>query len=156
MSSEVIEFQRSKKSFWLMKGIRNMSWLSVPALMYYWYTLKTDVFSTSSQIDEAGWAILIMPCIALYCSWFLWGWKHRHFRISKNSVEMEDSWISCDIETVPINRIRQVKFEQGAIGRWLSYGTIKVDSIGSDSPEIYLLHVDDPREIKKKIEERMS
>lgn len=110
------------------------------------------------------WIILGVPLLLLYglgvifiVVGFLWGWYLRranNYAFTNRRILVLKGWLSTHLTSVDYNKITDVKVKQPFFERvTFKTGRLIINTAGTDLPEIVLVNIENPYEIKKKLDE---
>jgi len=110
------------------------------------------------------WIVLGVPLLLLYglgiifiVAGFLWGWYLRranNYALTNKRILVLKGWLSTHLTSVDYNKITDVKIKQPFFERTVfDTGSLIINTAGSDLPEIILNNIENPYQIKKKLDE---
>jgi len=106
-----------------------------------------------SKVPMVIWIILAIPTVGLTLLLAIWEWlKLRSIEqgVTNKCVILKKGIISRKSEEMKISSIETVEIIQGVLGRIFGFGTVKVTGRGIS--DLVFKNIDDPMDVKKKIE----
>jgi membrane protein YdbS with pleckstrin-like domain len=100
----------------------------------------------------AAWAGLIAVALGLLL--FLWVWiriKSHRYRLTSQRLFVYRGWVARDTDELELYRVEDVRVEQGVLERLLGYGTITVVANDNTTPQVDLIGIARPMEVKEVI-----
>lgn len=99
------------------------------------------------------WMVLAIPTLGITLLLVLWEWlKLRSIEqgVTTKRVIYKKGIISRQSEEMKISSIETVEIEQGIMGRLFGFGNVKISGRGIS--DLVFKNVDDPMDVKRKIE----
>lgn len=123
-------------------------------------------FSLGSRylaLARNSWIVLGIPLLLLYglgiifiIVGFGWGWYLRrahNFAFTDKRILILKGWLSTHLISVDYNKITDVRVEEPLFERvFFKTGRLIINTAGTDVPEIKLINIESPYEIKKKLD----
>lgn len=110
------------------------------------------------KAEEFPWASpVITVTFALGALVFLSVWsrvKSSHYRLTTQRLFVRRGWLAKHVDELELYRVKDVRVDQSAMQRLLGYGTITVLAEDDTTPQMELVGVGNPTEIKEKIRDR--
>ena len=106
-----------------------------------------------SKVPMFIWLILAIPTLGLTLLLALWAWlKLRSVEqgVTNKRVILKEGIIRRKTEEMKISSVETVEITQTVMGRIFGYGSVKVTGRGSS--DLIFKNVDDPLDVKRKIE----
>lgn len=106
-----------------------------------------------SKIPMIIWIILAIPTLGITLLLAIWEWfrlRSIEQGVTNKRVILKKGIISRKSEEMKITSIETVEIIQGVIGRIFGFGTVKVTGRGIS--DLVFKNIDDPMDVKKKIE----
>lgn len=106
-----------------------------------------------SRVPMVIWIILAIPTVGITLLLAIWEWlKLRSIEqgVTNKRVILKKGIISRKSEEMKVSSIETVEIVQGVIGRVFGFGTVKVTGRGIS--DLVFKNVDDPMDVKRKIE----
>jgi len=100
---------------------------------------------------SAVW-LLVMGCWGLE---ELKGWPLRGYLVREHDIVYRNGWWSQTVTAVPFNRIQHSEIQQGPMGRWLGYCTLKLYTAGASGANLEIPGLSSPtaRNIRQMLEQ---
>ena len=111
----------------------------------------------AKQNIASGLTILVLIWIAVM-GWVLWDvaeWYYDRFILTNKRVMLVNGIITRKVAMMPLLRVTDMKYEQSALGRLLSYGTFVLESAGQDQALREIKHLPNPNELYLRVVEEM-
>lgn len=90
--------------------------------------------------------------LSFFVPWYLK--KSNNFALTNQRILILRGWLSNQLISVDYDKITDIKVEQNFFEKiFLNTGSVIINTAGSPFPEIVLVNVENPFEIKRKIEE---
>lgn len=106
-----------------------------------------------SKIPMIIWIILSIPTFGVTLLLAIWEWlrlRSIEQGVTNKRVILKKGIVSRKSEEMKIASVETVEIIQGVIGRIFGFGTIKVTGRGIS--DLIFKNIDDPMDVKKKIE----
>ena len=106
-----------------------------------------------SKVPMISWIILAIPTLGITLILAIWEWlKLRSIEqgVTNKRVILKKGIISRNTSEMKISSIETVEIIQGVIGRMFGFGTVKVTGRGIS--DLLFKNIDDPMDVKRKIE----
>jgi len=97
---------------------------------------------------------LIFIALGFFLGWYL---KKAHsYAFTGKRVLVHKGWLSTHLTCVDFDKITDIKVEQPFLDKVIyKTGTLAINTAGTGQHEIVLSHIENPYEIKKKLDEIM-
>ena len=119
--------------FWLA-SLASWDWVQTPLLWLAVFALIADVVATVIRYAD---------------------WRTTRFAITDRRVAYQSGLISRRGVSIPLNRVNNVNFSQGAIARLLNNGTVLIESAG-ESGDSTFTNIPDPAHVRQVIFSQMD
>ncbi|MEV4636126.1 PH domain-containing protein [Actinoplanes sp. NPDC049548] len=133
--------------------------LSTPLLIGIGATLLLGYlagFLTRQNIDGlVTAAVLIWLGVMGWVAWKVGDWYFDRFILTNKRVMVVNGIITRKVAMMPLLRVTDMKYEQTALGRMLSYGTFVLESAGQDQALREVKHLPNPNELYLRVVEEM-
>ncbi|WP_433722372.1 PH domain-containing protein [Actinoplanes sp. CA-051413] len=133
--------------------------LSTPLLVGIGSTLLLGYlagFLTRQEIDGlVTAAVLIWLGVMGWVAWKVGDWYFDRFILTNKRVMVVNGIITRKVAMMPLLRVTDMKYEQSALGRMLSYGTFVLESAGQDQALREVKHLPNPNELYLRVVEEM-
>ncbi|MEV6602231.1 PH domain-containing protein [Actinoplanes sp. NPDC051346] len=133
--------------------------LSTPLLIGIGATLLLGYlagFLTRQEIDGlVTAAVLIWLGVMGWVAWKVGDWYFDRFILTNKRVMVVNGIITRRVAMMPLLRVTDMKYEQSALGRMLSYGTFVLESAGQDQALREVKHLPNPNELYLRVVEEM-
>jgi membrane protein YdbS with pleckstrin-like domain len=133
--------------------------LSTPLLVGAGATLALGYlagFLTRQNIDGlVTVAVLIWLGVIGWVAWKVFDWYFDRFILTNKRVMVVNGIITRRVAMMPLLRVTDMKYEQSALGRMLSYGTFVLESAGQDQALREVKHLPNPNELYLRVVEEM-
>ena len=133
--------------------------LSTPLLVGIGATLLLGYlagFLTRQDIDGlVTAAVLIWLGVMGWVAWKVGDWYFDRFILTNKRVMVVNGIITRKVAMMPLLRVTDMKYEQSALGRMLSYGTFVLESAGQDQALREVKHLPNPNELYLRVVEEM-
>jgi membrane protein YdbS with pleckstrin-like domain len=133
--------------------------LSTPLLIGIGATLLLGYlagFLTRQDIDGlVTAAVLIWLGVMGWVAWKVGDWYFDRFILTNKRVMVVNGIITRKVAMMPLLRVTDMKYEQSALGRMLSYGTFVLESAGQDQALREVKHLPNPNELYLRVVEEM-
>jgi len=133
--------------------------LSTPLLIGIGATLLLGYlagFLTRQNIDGlVTAAVLIWLGVMGWVAWKVGDWYFDRFILTNKRVMVVNGIITRKVAMMPLLRVTDMKYEQSALGRMLSYGTFVLESAGQDQALREVKHLPNPNELYLRVVEEM-
>lgn len=133
--------------------------LSTPLLVGIGSTLLLGYlagFLTRQDIDGlVTAAVLIWLGVMGWVAWKVGDWYFDRFILTNKRVMVVNGIITRKVAMMPLLRVTDMKYEQSALGRMLSYGTFVLESAGQDQALREVKHLPNPNELYLRVVEEM-
>jgi len=133
--------------------------LSTPLLVGIGATLLLGYlagFLTRQDIDGlVTAAVLIWLGVMGWVAWKVGDWYFDRFILTNKRVMVVNGIITRKVAMMPLLRVTDMKYEQTALGRMLSYGTFVLESAGQDQALREVKHLPNPNELYLRVVEEM-
>lgn len=110
--------------------------------------------------------VLVWPTVAgVVLGWFLWGavvgagylyLTNVAYVVSTRYAYAKRGVLGRRVVQVGLHNVQDTTLRQGAIGRWLDYGTVSFSTAGGEGATTSFHAVDDPAAVKRAVDERTS
>ena len=113
-------------------------------------------FLTRQNIDGlVTAAVLIWLAVIGWVAWKVFDWYFDRFILTNKRVMVVNGIITRKVAMMPLLRVTDMKYEQSALGRLLSYGTFVLESAGQDQALREVKHLPNPNELYLRVVEEM-
>jgi membrane protein YdbS with pleckstrin-like domain len=113
-------------------------------------------FLTRQNIDGmVTVAVLIWLGVIGWVAWKVLDWYFDRFILTNKRVMVVNGIITRKVAMMPLLRVTDMKYEQSALGRLLSYGTFVLESAGQDQALREVKHLPNPNELYLRVVEEM-
>jgi membrane protein YdbS with pleckstrin-like domain len=113
-------------------------------------------FLTRQEIDGlVTAAVLIWLGVMGWVAWKVGDWYFDRFILTNKRVMVVNGIITRKVAMMPLLRVTDMKYEQSALGRMLSYGTFVLESAGQDQALREVKHLPNPNELYLRVVEEM-
>ncbi len=113
-------------------------------------------FLTRQNIDGlVTAAVLIWLAVIFWVAWKVFDWYFDRFILTNKRVMVVNGIITRKVAMMPLLRVTDMKYEQSALGRLLSYGTFVLESAGQDQALREVKHLPNPNELYLRVVEEM-
>jgi len=113
-------------------------------------------FLTRQNIDGlVTAAVLIWIAVIGWVAWKVFDWYFDRFILTNKRVMVVNGIITRKVAMMPLLRVTDMKYEQSALGRMLSYGTFVLESAGQDQALREVKHLPNPNELYLRVVEEM-
>ncbi|AGL21111.1 PH domain-containing protein [Actinoplanes sp. N902-109] len=133
--------------------------LSTPLLIGIGATLLLGYlagFLTRQEIDGlVTAAVLIWLGVMGWVGWKVADWYYDRFILTNKRVMVVNGIVTRKVAMMPLLRVTDMKYEQSALGRMLSYGTFVLESAGQDQALREVKHLPNPNELYLRVVEEM-
>jgi membrane protein YdbS with pleckstrin-like domain len=133
--------------------------LSTPLLIGAGATLLLGYlagFLTRQHIDGlVTVAVLIWLGVVGWVAWRVFDWYFDRFILTNKRVMVVNGIVTRRVAMMPLLRVTDMKYEQSALGRMLSYGTFVLESAGQDQALREVKHLPNPNELYLRVVEEM-
>jgi membrane protein YdbS with pleckstrin-like domain len=100
-------------------------------------------------------AVLIWLGVIGWVAWRVFDWYFDRFILTNKRVMVVNGIITRKVAMMPLLRVTDMKYEQSALGRMLSYGTFVLESAGQDQALREVKHLPNPNELYLRVVEEM-
>ncbi|MBU2663014.1 PH domain-containing protein [Actinoplanes bogorensis] len=100
-------------------------------------------------------AVLIWLGVISWVAWKVFDWYFDRFILTNKRVMVVNGIITRKVAMMPLLRVTDMKYEQTALGRMLSYGTFVLESAGQDQALREVKHLPNPNELYLRVVEEM-
>jgi len=107
----------------------------------------------SARIGMIVWLVLAIPTLGITLLLALWEWlrlRSIEQGVTNKRVILKKGIISRKSEEMKISSIETVEIVQGILGRLFDSGTVRVTGRGIS--DVVFKNIDDPMDVKRKIE----
>jgi len=113
-------------------------------------------FLTRQNIDGlVTAAVLIWLAVIGWVAWKVFDWYFDRFILTNKRVMVVNGIVTRKVAMMPLLRVTDMKYEQSALGRMLSYGTFVLESAGQDQALREVKHLPNPNELYLRVVEEM-
>ena len=102
-------------------------------------------------------SIFFIFSMALIIFGLFWGWylkRANNFAFTQNRILILRGWLSTHLTSVDYDKITDVRVEQPFFDKVaFKTGRLIINTAGTHFPEIVLVNIENPYEIKKKLDE---
>ena len=113
-------------------------------------------FLTRQNVDGlVTVAVLIWLGVIGWVAWKVFDWYFDRFILTNKRVMVVNGIITRRVAMMPLLRVTDMKYEQSALGRMLSYGTFVLESAGQDQALREVKHLPNPNELYLRVVEEM-
>jgi len=113
-------------------------------------------FLTRQNIDGlVTVAVLIWLAVIGWVAWKVFDWYFDRFILTNKRVMVVNGIVTRKVAMMPLLRVTDMKYEQSALGRMLSYGTFVLESAGQDQALREVKHLPNPNELYLRVVEEM-
>ena len=113
-------------------------------------------FLTRQHVDGlVTVAVLIWLGVIGWVAWRVFDWYFDRFILTNKRVMVVNGIITRRVAMMPLLRVTDMKYEQSALGRMLSYGTFVLESAGQDQALREVKHLPNPNELYLRVVEEM-
>lgn len=100
-------------------------------------------------------AVLLWLGVISWVAWKVFDWYFDRFILTNKRVMVVNGIITRRVAMMPLLRVTDMKYEQSALGRLLSYGTFVLESAGQDQALREVKHLPNPNELYLRVVEEM-
>jgi membrane protein YdbS with pleckstrin-like domain len=100
-------------------------------------------------------AVLVWLGVISWVAWRVFDWYFDRFILTNKRVMVVNGIITRKVAMMPLLRVTDMKYEQSALGRMLSYGTFVLESAGQDQALREVKHLPNPNELYLRVVEEM-
>ena len=100
-------------------------------------------------------AVLLWLAVISWVAWKVFDWYFDRFILTNKRVMVVNGIITRKVAMMPLLRVTDMKYEQSALGRLLSYGTFVLESAGQDQALREVKHLPNPNELYLRVVEEM-
>ena len=100
-------------------------------------------------------AVLIWLGVIGWVAWRVFDWYFDRFILTNKRVMVVNGIVTRKVAMMPLLRVTDMKYEQTALGRMLSYGTFVLESAGQDQALREVKHLPNPNELYLRVVEEM-
>jgi membrane protein YdbS with pleckstrin-like domain len=100
-------------------------------------------------------AVLVWLAVISWVAWKVFDWYFDRFILTNKRVMVVNGIITRKVAMMPLLRVTDMKYEQSALGRLLSYGTFVLESAGQDQALREVKHLPNPNELYLRVVEEM-
>src|SRR4051812_3528197 len=100
-------------------------------------------------------AVLIWLAVIGWVAWKVFDWYFDRFILTNKRVMVVNGIVTRRVAMMPLLRVTDMKYEQSALGRMLSYGTFVLESAGQDQALREVKHLPNPNELYLRVVEEM-
>src|SRR4051812_35989680 len=100
-------------------------------------------------------AVLIWLAVIGWVAWRVFDWYFDRFILTNKRVMVVNGIVTRRVAMMPLLRVTDMKYEQSALGRMLSYGTFVLESAGQDQALREVKHLPNPNELYLRVVEEM-
>jgi membrane protein YdbS with pleckstrin-like domain len=100
-------------------------------------------------------AVLIWLGVISWVAWRVFDWYFDRFILTNKRVMVVNGIVTRRVAMMPLLRVTDMKYEQSALGRMLSYGTFVLESAGQDQALREVKHLPNPNELYLRVVEEM-
>jgi len=133
--------------------------LSTPLLVGVGSTLLLGYLAgwlTQQDVDGlVTAAVLVWLGVMGWVAWKVGDWYFDRFILTNKRVMVVNGIITRKVAMMPLLRVTDMKYEQSALGRMLSYGTFVLESAGQDQALREVKHLPNPNELYLRVVEEM-
>jgi membrane protein YdbS with pleckstrin-like domain len=98
------------------------------------------------------WVTLVPLALGVFPLLLLWiRVKSSSYRLTNQRLFVRRGWLAKHVNELELYRVKDVVVDQGGLQRLLCYGTITVLSADDTTPEVYLIGVCRPTNVKEMI-----
>jgi membrane protein YdbS with pleckstrin-like domain len=113
-------------------------------------------FLTRQNVDGlVTAAVLIWLAVISWVAWRLFDWYFDRFILTNKRVMVVNGIVTRKVAMMPLLRVTDMKYEQSALGRMLSYGTFVLESAGQDQALREVKYLPNPNELYLRVVEEM-
>ncbi|GAA2549605.1 hypothetical protein GCM10010435_19260 [Winogradskya consettensis] len=113
-------------------------------------------FLTQQSIDGlVTAAVLVWLGVMGWVAWKVGDWYFDRFILTNKRVMVVNGIVTRKVAMMPLLRVTDMKYEQSALGRMLSYGTFVLESAGQDQALREVKHLPNPNELYLRVVEEM-
>jgi hypothetical protein len=100
-------------------------------------------------------AVLIWLGVMGWVGWRVADWYFDRFILTNKRVMVVNGIVTRQVAMMPLLRVTDMKYEQSALGRLLSYGTFVLESAGQEQALREVKHLPNPNELYLRVVEEM-
>ncbi|GGK83586.1 PH domain-containing protein [Mangrovihabitans endophyticus] len=100
-------------------------------------------------------AVLLWIGAISWVAWKVLDWYFDRFILTNKRVMVVNGIVTRKVAMMPLLRVTDMKYEQSALGRMLSYGTFVLESAGQDQALREIKHLPNPNELYLRVVEEM-
>jgi len=100
-------------------------------------------------------AVLLWLAVISWVAWKVFDWYFDRFILTNKRVMVVNGIVTRKVAMMPLLRVTDMKYEQSALGRLLSYGTFVLESAGQDQALREVKHLPNPNELYLRVVEEM-
>ncbi|MBO3740719.1 PH domain-containing protein [Actinoplanes flavus] len=100
-------------------------------------------------------AVLVWLGVISWVAWKVFDWYFDRFILTNKRVMVVNGIVTRKVAMMPLLRVTDMKYEQSALGRMLSYGTFVLESAGQDQALREVKHLPNPNELYLRVVEEM-
>jgi membrane protein YdbS with pleckstrin-like domain len=113
-------------------------------------------FLTRQNVDGlVTAAVLIWLAVISWVAWRVFDWYFDRFILTNKRVMVVNGIVTRKVAMMPLLRVTDMKYEQSALGRMLSYGTFVLESAGQDQALREVKYLPNPNELYLRVVEEM-
>jgi len=100
-------------------------------------------------------AVLLWLAVISWVAWKVFDWYFDRFILTNKRVMVVNGIVTRKVAMMPLLRVTDMKYEQSALGRLLSYGTFVLESAGQDQALREVKYLPNPNELYLRVVEEM-
>lgn len=78
--------------------------------------------------------------------------KAKHYAFTSKRIILVDSFLGTNITSIDYMQISNIEIDQSALDMLGNWGTIFIDTAGTNSPKYSLMFIDNPTDIKQQLD----
>jgi uncharacterized membrane protein YdbT with pleckstrin-like domain len=125
----------------------------VGVLVLYWLAVAGPTWLPNTTLVWLATAALVVDLVASAIRYAQW--RTTRFAVTDRRVAYESGLVSRHGVSIPINRVNNVNFHQGAIARALSNGTVVIESAGETGESVFE-NIPHPEQVRQVIFNQMD
>lgn len=123
-----------------------------------WLTLRSRAFVEGEGLPPAlGYLPLVIAVAGIaYGVWRLLAWLRLLYVITDGEIYVKIGLVSRDVTQIPLSRVQNTNYRQSVLERVFAYGDIYVYTAGTDTDDVVLKNVPNPKRVKEHLTVQLS
>ncbi|MDZ7730550.1 MAG: PH domain-containing protein [Natrialbaceae archaeon] len=98
-------------------------------------------------------SIILIGILIMASAWL--SRENTHYVVTSEAVYLKRGILSRDVKRIGFDKVQNISFAQGLLGKQFGYGTVDISTAGSSGTEMQFRSVPDPKTVQETINKRI-